>query len=120
MDAGVDEVLYRFSYDGVGLDGGDRIEGFRRGQDKLIFTARTNSEITTLTEFLQSLNGSDGKNLTADDAFTVTMLWGMDENGEFYFDGIMLHFREAGIYGTDGLPHRLSPSFLMSGLTLMT
>ena len=99
VDAGVDEVLYRFSYDGVGLDGGDRIEGFRRGQDKLIFTARTNSEITTLTEFLQSLNGSDGKNLTADDAFTVTMLWGMDENGEFYFDGIMLHFREAGIYG---------------------
>ena len=98
-DAGADEVLYTFGYDGVGLDGGDAIMGFRRNQDKLTFIVSSYREITTLREFLQSLNGDDGVDLTDDDAFIVTMMWGLDDEGAFYFDGVMLHFKEAPSFG---------------------
>ena len=46
-------MLYTFSYDGVGIDGGDEIVGFKRGQDKLKFIVSVErADITTLTEFL--------------------------------------------------------------------
>ena len=96
-DAGADEVLYTFGYDGVGIDGGDEIVGFKRGQDKLIFIVDRN--FNSLTEFLQSLNGADGEDLTADDAFIVTMQWGTDEDGAFYFDSVLLHFKDATAFG---------------------
>ena len=96
-DAGADEVLYTFGYDGVGIDGGDEIVGFKRGQDKLTFVVDRN--FNSLTEFLQSLNGADGEDLTADDAFVVTMQWGTDEDGDFYFDSVLLHFKEASVFG---------------------
>ena len=96
-DAGTDEVLYAFDYDGVGIDGGDEIVGFKRGQDKLIFIVDRN--FNSLTEFLQSLNGADGEDLTADDAFVVTMQWGLDEAGAFYFDSVLLHFKDATAFG---------------------
>ena len=96
-DAGADEVLYTFSYDGVGIDGGDEIVGFKRGQDKLTFVVDRNFD--SLTEFLQSLNGADGKDLTDDDAFIVTMVWGLDTDGAFYFDGVLLHFKEGTSFG---------------------
>ena len=97
VDAGADEVLYTFGYDGVGIDGGDEIVGFKRGQDKLTFVVERN--FNSLTEFLQSLNGADGEDLTADDAFVVTMQWGTDSDGEFYFDSVLLHFKEASVFG---------------------
>ena len=96
-DAGADEVLYEFGYDGVGIDGGDEIIGFKRGQDKLTFVVDRNFD--SLTTFLQSLNGGDGVDLTADDAFVVTMQWGTDEDGEFYFDSVLLHFKDASVFG---------------------
>ena len=98
VDAGADEVLYTFGYDGVGIDGGDEIVGFKRGQDKLTFVVDRN--FNSLTEFLQSLNGDDDRDLTADDAFVVTMQWGTDEDGAFYFDSVLLHFKEASAFGS--------------------
>ena len=104
VDAGADEVLYTFGYGGDGTDGGDAIKGFRRGQDKLKFVVNSDrTDITTLTEFLQSLEGADGEALTDDDAFTVTMKWGFDENGVFYFDGVLLHFKEASAFSSGPL-----------------
>ncbi len=91
---GADQVFYIFSYDGIGIDGGDTIMGFNRGQDTLKFTANSNHEVTTLTEFLQSIQGADGEDLTDDDAFIVTLMWGFDDEGTFYFDGVLLHFKE--------------------------
>ena len=96
-DAGADEVLYEFSYDGVGIDGGDEIVGFKRRQDKLTFVIEDN--FNSLTAFLESLNGADETDLTADDAFIVTMQWGTDEAGAFYFDGVLLHFKDATSFG---------------------
>ena len=96
-DAGADEVLYTFGYDGVGIDGGDEIVGFKRGQDKLTFVVDRNFD--SLTEFLQSLNGADDEDLTDDDAFIVTMVWGLDTDGDFYFDGVLLHFKEGTSFG---------------------
>ena len=95
-DAGADEVLYTFGYDGVGIDGGDEIVGFKRGQDKLTFVVERN--FNSLTEFLQSLNGADETDLTADDVFIVTMQWGTDEAGAFYFDSVLLHFKDASAF----------------------
>ena len=59
----------------------------------------SNHNFNSLTEFLQSLNGADGEDLTADDAFVVTMQWGTDEDGDFYFDSVLLHFKEASVFG---------------------
>ena len=98
-DAGADEVLYTFGYDGVGIDGGDEIVGFKRGQDKVTFVVRLESGFVNLTAFLQSLKGEDDEDLTADDAFIVTMQWGTDEAGDFYFDGVLLHFKDASAFG---------------------
>ena len=120
VEAGADEVLYTFGYGGDGTDGGDAIKGFRRGQDKLKFVVNSDrTDITTLTEFLQSLEGADGEALTDDDAFTVTMKWGFDENGVFYFDGVLLHFKEAQLSATGLCLALWSLSLLMSGLILM-
>ena len=97
-DAGGDEVLYEFDYDGVGIDGGDEIVGFKRGQDKLTFIIDRNFD--SLTAFLQSLNGADDEDLTADDAFVVTMMWGLDAaRGAFYFDSVLLHFKDVSAFG---------------------
>ncbi len=96
-DTGADEVLYTFGYDSVGIDGGDEIIGFKRGQDKLTFVIDRN--FNSLTEFLQSLNGDDETDLTADDAFIVTIQWGTNEDGSFYFDGVLLHFKDASVFG---------------------
>ena len=104
VDAGADEVLYTFGYGGDGTDGGDVIKGFRRGQDKLKFVVNSDrTDITTLTAFLQSLEGADGEALTDDDAFIVTMMWGFDEDGVFYFDGVLLHFKDASVFGSGPL-----------------
>ena len=104
VDAGADEVLYTFGYGGDGTDGGDAIKGFRRGQDKLKFVVNSDrTDITTLTAFLESLEGADGEALTDDDAFIVTMMWGFDENGVFYFDGVLLHFKEASAFSNGPL-----------------
>ena len=96
-DAGADEVLYTFDYDGIGIDGGDEIVGFKRGQDKLTFVVERS--FNSLTEFLESLNGADETDLTADDAFIVTMQWGTDGDGDFYFDSVLLHFKDASAFG---------------------
>ena len=99
-DAGADEVLYTFDHAGIGIDGGDAIRGFKRGQDKLKLVVNSDrTDITTLTEFLQSLEGADGEALTDDDAFTVTIMWGFDGDGNFYFDGVLLHFKDATAFG---------------------
>ena len=98
VDAGADEVLYEFGYDGVGIDGGDEIVGFKRGQDKLTFVIDRNFD--SLTAFLESLNGADETDLTADDAFIVTMMWGLDAaRGAFYFDSVLLHFKDVSAFG---------------------
>ena len=100
VDAGADEVLYTFDHAGIGIDGGDAIRGFKRGQDKLKLVVNSDrTDITTLTEFLQSLSGGDGEYLTDDDAFTVTIMWGFDGDGNFYFDGVLLHFKDATAFG---------------------
>ena len=98
-DAGADEVLYTFGYDGVGIDGGDEIVGFKRGQDKVTFVVQDSRQFANLEEFLGSLKGVDDEDLTADDAFIATMMWGLDENGVFYFDGVLLHFKEGTSFG---------------------
>ena len=98
-DAGADEVLYEFGYDGVGIDGGDEIVGFKRGQDKVTFVVQDSRQFANLEEFLGSLKGVDDEDLTADDAFIATMMWGLDENGVFYFDGVLLHFKDATSFG---------------------
>ena len=104
VDAGADEVLYTFDHAGIGIDGSDAIRGFKRGQDKLKLVVNSDrSDITTLTAFLQSLSGEDGEALTDDDAFIVTMMWGFDENGVFYFDGVLLHFKEASAFSNGPL-----------------
>ena len=99
VDAGADEVLYEFGYDGVGIDGGDEIVGFKRGQDKVTFVVQDSRQFANLEEFLGSLKGEDDEDLTADDAFIVTMQWGTDEAGDFYFDGVLLHFKDASAFG---------------------
>ena len=96
-DAGADEVLYAFDYDGVGIDGGDEIVGFKRGQDKVTFVIDRNFD--SLTAFLESLKGEDEEDLTADDAFIVTMVWGLDKDDVFYFDSVLLHFKDASAFG---------------------
>ena len=94
VEAGADEVIYTFGYDGVGIDGGDKITGFRRGQDKVTFVVKSDREdVADLGSFLRSLKGKDDTDLTDDDAFIVTLQWGLDE-GVFYFDGVLLHFKE--------------------------
>ena len=98
-DAGADEVLYMFGYDGVGIDGGDEIVGFKRGQDKVTFVVQDSRQFANLEEFLGSLKGADDEDLTANDAFIVTMQWGTDEAGAFYFDGVLLHFKDASVFG---------------------
>ena len=98
-DAGADEVLYMFGYDGVGIDGGDEIVGFKRGQDKVTFVVQDSRQFANLEEFLGSLKGADDLDLTANDAFIVTMQWGTDEAGAFYFDGVLLHFKDASVFG---------------------
>ena len=98
-DAGADEVLYTFGYDGVGIDGGDEIVGFKRGQDKVTFVVQDSRQFANLEEFLGSLKGVDDEDLTADDAFIATLMWGLDENGVFYFDGVLLHFKEGTSFG---------------------
>ena len=98
-DAGADEVLYTFGYDGVGIDGGDEIVGFKRGQDKVTFVVQDSRQFANLEEFLGSLKGADDEDLTANDAFIVTMQWGTDEAGAFYFDGVLLHFKDASVFG---------------------
>ena len=98
-DAGADEVLYEFGYDGVGIDGGDEIVGFKRGQDKVTFVVQDSRQFANLEEFLGSLKGADDEDLTANDAFIVTMQWGTDEAGAFYFDGVLLHFKDASVFG---------------------
>ena len=98
-DAGADEVLYTFGYDGVGIDGGDEIVGFKRGQDKVTFIVQDSRQFANLEEFLGSLIGADDEDLTADDAFIVTMQWGTDEAGAFYFDGVLLHFKDVSAFG---------------------
>ena len=98
-DAGADEVLYTFGYDGVGIDGGDEIVGFKRGQDKVTFIVQDSRQFANLEEFLGSLKGVDDEDLTADDAFIVTMQWGTDEAGAFYFDGVLLHFKDVSAFG---------------------
>ena len=98
-DAGADEVLYTFGYDGVGIDGGDEVVGFKRGQDKVTFIVHDSRQFTNLEEFLGSLIGADDEDLTADDAFIVTLMWGLDENGVFYFDGVLLHFKDVSAFG---------------------
>ena len=99
VDAGADEVLYTFGYDGVGIDGGDEIVGFKRGQDKVTFVVQDSRQFTNLEKFLGSLKGVDDEDLTADDAFITTLMWGLDENGVFYFDGVLLHFKEGTSFG---------------------
>ncbi len=99
VDAGADEVLYEFGYDGVGIDGGDEIVGFKRGQDKVTFVVHDSRQFANLEEFLGSLKGADDEDLTADDAFIVTMQWGTDEAGAFYFDGVLLHFKDTTSFG---------------------
>ena len=98
-DAGADEVFYTFGYDGVGIDGGDEIVGFKRGQDKVTFVVQDSRQFANLEEFLGSLKGADDEDLTANDAFIVTMQWGTDEAGAFYFDGVLLHFKDASAFG---------------------
>ena len=98
-DSGADEVLYTFGYDGVGLDGGDVIRGFKRGQDKVTLIVHDSRQFANLEAFLGSLKGADNEDLTADDAFIVTMQWGTDSDGDFYFDGVLLHFKEATSFG---------------------
>ena len=98
-DAGADEVLYTFGYDGVGIDGGDEIVGFKRGQDKVTFVVQDSRQFANLEEFLGSLKGADDEDLTANDAFIVTMQWGTDEAGAFYFDGVLLHFKDVSAFG---------------------
>ena len=98
-DSGADEVLYTFGYDGVGLDGGDVIRGFKRGQDKVTLIVHDSRQFANLEAFLGSLKGADDEDLTADDAFIVTMQWGTDDAGAFYFDGVLLHFKEATSFG---------------------
>ena len=115
------KVLYTFSYDGVGIDGGDEIVGFKhtysgivklanidggdeivgfkRGLDKVTFVVQDGRNFANLKEFLESLNGADNEDLTVDDAFIVTMMWGLDEEDAFYFDGVVLHFKDATSFG---------------------
>ena len=93
------EVVYTFGYDGVGIDGGDVIKGFKLGQDTLKFVARPNSNITNLTEFLNSIKGADDTDLTDDDAFIGTMMWSLNGADEFSFDGVLLHFKEGTSFG---------------------
>ena len=98
-DGSTNEVVYTFGYDGVGIDGGDVIKGFKLGQDKLKFVARPNSKISNLTEFLNSIKGADDTDLTDDDAFIVTMMWSLNEADAFSFDGVLLHFKEGTSFG---------------------
>ena len=99
VDFSKNEVVYTFGYDGVGIGGGDVIKGFKLGQDKLKFVAHPNSNITNLAEFLNSIKGADDTDLTDDDAFIVTMMWSFNEDDEFSFDGVLLHFKEGTSFG---------------------
>ena len=99
VDFSSNEVVYTFGYDGVGIDGGDEIKGFKRGQDTLKFVVRDIRQFADLKDFLGTLNGADNEDLTADDAFIVSMMWGFDEEDAFYFDGVLLHFKDATSFG---------------------
>ena len=99
VDFSSNEVVYTFGYDGVGIDGGDEIKGFKRGQDTLKFVVRDIRQFADLKDFLGTLNGADNEDLTDDDAFIVSMMWGLDEEDAFYFDGVLLHFKDATSFG---------------------
>ncbi len=99
VDFSSNEVVYTFGYDGVGIDGGDEIKGFKRGQDTLKFVVRDIRQFADLKDFLGTLNGADNEDLNDDDAFIVSMMWGLDEEDAFYFDGVLLHFKDATSFG---------------------
>ena len=99
VDFSSNEVVYTFGYDGVGIDGGDEIKGFKRGQDTLKFVVRPNTKVATLEDFLNSIKGADDTDLTADDAFIVTMMWSLNDANAFSFDGVLLHFKDATSFG---------------------
>ena len=99
VDFSSNEVVYTFGYDGVGIDGGDEIKGFKLGQDTLKFVVRPNTKVATLEDFLNSIKGADDTDLTADDAFIVTMMWSLNDANAFSFDGVLLHFKDATSFG---------------------
>ncbi|MDD9798757.1 MAG: VCBS domain-containing protein, partial [Alphaproteobacteria bacterium] len=99
-EGGADEVVYRFSGGSHwgSYDGTDTIQGFRRGEDKIVFTT-TASQTTArdLNAFLIAARGPDGQGLTADDQLIVKPLY-ITKEGVSYVGGLGFYCADTGSY----------------------
>ena len=109
---GDDTVAYNFESESdtvMAVDGNNRVTGFTRGEDKILFKADAKeTAITTLNAFLKDGQGKPNDDF-ADDKFIVTIDYEIAEGppgGAAYvvlFTGMTFHFRESAVYGGNKL-----------------
>ena len=109
---GEDTVAYNFESESdtiMAVDGNNRVTGFTRGEDKILFKADAKeTAITTLNAFLKDGQGKPNDDF-ADDKFIVTIDYEIAEGpvgGAAYvvlFTGMTFHFRESAVYGGNKL-----------------
>ncbi len=126
---GADEIIYRFGAGGVAEDGGDGINNFKRGEDKLVFAEFIQADdsdatvATTLDEFFTSVRNGDAASTRAgsyttgdlqEDLFILTPNFELDENDVFFITGITFNFRDVGLVdrGGDGSNAKLAGGLL--------
>ncbi len=108
-----DEIIFRFGANGVAVDGGDKINNFKRGEDKLVFTEATedSTDATDIDEFFTSVRNGDaasarvGASYTTgdlqEDLFILTPNFELDDNGVFFITGITFNFRDVGLFDSN-------------------
>ena len=106
---GEDTVIYNFLGKSVFVaqDGGDKIIGFRRGEDILNFQAITDDpRIQTMDGFFDHLKGSD-KSSNQDDLLMIAPHFSIetlaDGTTSFSVNGIQFHFQGTTDYDTGGI-----------------
>ncbi len=101
-DGDVDTVLFRFSDDGVALDGGDIVTNFERGKDKIKFILERTSETADIDDYdgmLDYIVGGTPDDLI-DDKFWVLPNFKLD-GGKTTLGGISFHFQDS-VYFSGG------------------
>ena len=109
---GEDIVAYNFDVADdesvVATDGNNRISGFTRGEDEILFkTDEDEDAITSLNAFLKDGQGVADDNF-ADDKFLITIDYEITrgtggEANSLAFTGLVFHFRESAVYGGNKL-----------------
>ena len=103
---GEDTVAYNFESESdtvMAVDGNNRVTGFTRGEDKILFKADAKeTAITTLNAFLKDGQGAADDNF-ADDKFIVTIDFEIIKGAggaanSAVLTGLTFHFRESAVY----------------------